>query len=124
MPAEHRVITLAEAERLEAIAAKATPGPWEADLSVRVLAPQRKFKATPQHPEFVVAQCGTFCSSEISEAKANQKLITESRTALPSLIAQHRKVMELLLEVNLAVQIPSVELHEKVEQMIREWRGQ
>lgn len=65
---------------------KHTPGPWTMEGS-RVIAQIYGFTPTPEHPQFVVAQCGTYCSAVGDERIGNAQLIAAAPDLLEALKA-------------------------------------
>lgn len=69
---------------------KWTPGPW-CTSSTRVLAAEFPdgFISTPEHPDYVIAQCGCFTSPGMCQANANAHLIA----AAPDLYEALQQIM-------------------------------
>jgi hypothetical protein len=86
---------------IEAMLAKCTPGEWELDeMGYRVLADVPGFLKTKEYPQFVVAQCSTFCTAELDVQRANARLFTFAPSLLRELIERVRAMEKALKEIN------------------------
>ena len=71
---------------------KYTPGKWHTDkMGLRVLADIDGFHPTKEHPDWVVAQCSTYCGAGFN--------LTEQQRANARLIASAPEMAELLLSM-------------------------
>jgi hypothetical protein len=84
--------------------AKWTEEPWELDEhGYRILATVKGFKPTAAHPEFVVAQCSTYCCGESAGQRANASRIVACVNALSGIedpAAMREELIELKSLVN------------------------
>ncbi len=79
-----------------------TPLPWEVDRS-RILWPGTPHKGTPEHPEFVVAQCGVFTGQgpgTHDEREANAAFIVRAVNAHEKLVEITERLYSLVLDIS------------------------
>ena len=65
-----------------------TPLPWDVDrvCGTRILSPSSRHKVTPQHPEYVVAQCGIYVTPKGARQHINAEYLALAANMLPRMV--------------------------------------
>lgn len=107
-------MTNEELENLERLTSRASPGPWTAD---------REFGWVTQRDDIVIFEPGSGPDFNLEECDNNLRFVAASRTAVPALIAEIKRLRTLVHEQELfglgAVIFAEVERLRAVESIVR-----